>query len=384
MGSALDISVPKEDMEFQPNLEQIKEHEEANHSTPLLDNMARLLGVQSPSFPPLSCSINVSSKQTVAKSAAHLCLSPPYPTRANLRWKGVPQERERLPRECRDKLLIALFQMIPRILTDTEVEKGKVEEAEEAVEEVEEVCEDVLPDSKMENSALNALKNAQIKSMSKALHDSFATLRLLQKSNLLNERTLIEYHLKMGYREERFQRHIKFFPNDEVEKTFFLLEQRMMNNLLKHFRERINAAQRSFQDVENWMHQHEHEFTLLGEAAEQELKKKMKWEGLNVQLDDLQEQCDHVKYLFYQQDKEHELTSKLVHSLLAAHHDQCQTLKAAGLPVDADQEKLLGYLVQRDEDDETTLEMTEEVKCDTSLLPILEFSHLTLDQSTPC
>ncbi|XP_053498390.1 bestrophin-1 [Ictalurus furcatus] len=51
MGSALDISVPKEDMEFQHNLEQIKEHEEANHSTPLLGSLTRLLGLQSPSFP---------------------------------------------------------------------------------------------------------------------------------------------------------------------------------------------------------------------------------------------------------------------------------------------------------------------------------------------
>ncbi|CAL8261627.1 unnamed protein product [Merluccius merluccius] len=52
MGSALDISVPKEDMEFQPNLEQIKEHEEASYSTtPLLGGLGRLLGVQSPSFP---------------------------------------------------------------------------------------------------------------------------------------------------------------------------------------------------------------------------------------------------------------------------------------------------------------------------------------------
>uniref|UniRef100_A0AAY4DJG6 Bestrophin homolog n=1 Tax=Denticeps clupeoides TaxID=299321 RepID=A0AAY4DJG6_9TELE len=50
MGSALDVSVPKEEMEFQSNLEQIKEHEEANHSTPLLGNLSRLLGVQSPSF----------------------------------------------------------------------------------------------------------------------------------------------------------------------------------------------------------------------------------------------------------------------------------------------------------------------------------------------
>ncbi|XP_060742903.1 bestrophin-2 [Tachysurus vachellii] len=50
MGSALDISVSKEDMEFQHNLEQIKEHEEANHSTPLLGNLTRLLGVQSSNF----------------------------------------------------------------------------------------------------------------------------------------------------------------------------------------------------------------------------------------------------------------------------------------------------------------------------------------------
>ncbi|XP_039518217.1 bestrophin-1 isoform X3 [Pimephales promelas] len=51
MGSALDISVPKEDMEFQHNLEQIKEHEEANHSTPFLGSLSRLLGVQSTNFP---------------------------------------------------------------------------------------------------------------------------------------------------------------------------------------------------------------------------------------------------------------------------------------------------------------------------------------------
>ncbi|CAI5663988.1 unnamed protein product [Oreochromis niloticus] len=51
MGSALDISVPKEEMEFQSNLEQIKENEEANYSTPLLGGLGRLLGVHSPNFP---------------------------------------------------------------------------------------------------------------------------------------------------------------------------------------------------------------------------------------------------------------------------------------------------------------------------------------------
>ncbi|KAM4617757.1 bestrophin-1 [Discoglossus pictus] len=54
LGSAFDVSLQKEDLEFQP-LEQINENEEANHSTPLLGPLGRLLGVHSPS-PPRSTS----------------------------------------------------------------------------------------------------------------------------------------------------------------------------------------------------------------------------------------------------------------------------------------------------------------------------------------
>lgn len=51
-------SMQKEEMEFQP-LEQIKENEEANHSTPLLGHLGRLLGVQSPSFSRSSSRMNL-------------------------------------------------------------------------------------------------------------------------------------------------------------------------------------------------------------------------------------------------------------------------------------------------------------------------------------
>ncbi|XP_074131590.1 bestrophin-1 [Sminthopsis crassicaudata] len=49
LGSTFDINMQKEEMEFQP-LEQIKEHEEANHSTPFMGPFSRLLGVQPPGF----------------------------------------------------------------------------------------------------------------------------------------------------------------------------------------------------------------------------------------------------------------------------------------------------------------------------------------------
>ncbi|XP_029438878.1 bestrophin-1 [Rhinatrema bivittatum] len=49
LGSTFDISMQKEEMEFQP-LEQINEYEEAKHSTPFLGHFSHLLGVQSPAF----------------------------------------------------------------------------------------------------------------------------------------------------------------------------------------------------------------------------------------------------------------------------------------------------------------------------------------------
>ncbi|XP_035405874.1 bestrophin-1 [Cygnus atratus] len=58
LGSTFDISMQKEEMEFQP-LEQIKENEEANHSTPLLGHLGRLLGVQSPTFARSSSRMNL-------------------------------------------------------------------------------------------------------------------------------------------------------------------------------------------------------------------------------------------------------------------------------------------------------------------------------------
>ncbi|XP_043923371.1 bestrophin-2-like [Protopterus annectens] len=58
LGSTFDISMHQEDMEFQP-LEQINENEEVHHATPLLRNLGRLLGLQSPSFSRSSPRVNL-------------------------------------------------------------------------------------------------------------------------------------------------------------------------------------------------------------------------------------------------------------------------------------------------------------------------------------
>ncbi|KPP58048.1 bestrophin-2-like [Scleropages formosus] len=97
MGSALDISVPKEEMEFQSNLEQIKEHEEANHSTPLLGGLGRLLGVHSPSFSRSSTSSRVSllrRRPGAPLGRFALYLHPEGPSTPSQTRQAPPHERD--------------------------------------------------------------------------------------------------------------------------------------------------------------------------------------------------------------------------------------------------------------------------------------------------
>uniref|UniRef100_UPI00398EDEBC bestrophin-4-like isoform X2 n=1 Tax=Pristiophorus japonicus TaxID=55135 RepID=UPI00398EDEBC len=79
LGSTFDISMLKEEMEFQP-LEQINENEEVNHATPLLSNLGRLLGVQPTNLQNMSRStprINLMRKRngTLSQGALYSFLS---------------------------------------------------------------------------------------------------------------------------------------------------------------------------------------------------------------------------------------------------------------------------------------------------------------------
>ncbi|KAM4521409.1 bestrophin-4 isoform 2-T2 [Fundulus diaphanus] len=94
MGSALDISVPKDEMEFQSNLEQIKENEEANYTTPLLGGLGRLLGVQSPNFPRSSRVPLLRRRPGAPLSRFPLYLHPEAPSTPNQGRHPLNQERD--------------------------------------------------------------------------------------------------------------------------------------------------------------------------------------------------------------------------------------------------------------------------------------------------
>lgn len=81
-------------MEFQSNLEQIKENEEANYSTPLIGGLGRLLGVQSPSFPRSSRLPLLRRRPGAPLSRFPLYLHPEAPSTPLQTRQALNQERD--------------------------------------------------------------------------------------------------------------------------------------------------------------------------------------------------------------------------------------------------------------------------------------------------
>lgn len=81
-------------MEFQSNLEQIKENEEANYSTPLIGGLGRLLGVQSPSFPRSSRLSLLRRRPGAPLSRFPLYLHPEAPPAPGQTHQALNQERD--------------------------------------------------------------------------------------------------------------------------------------------------------------------------------------------------------------------------------------------------------------------------------------------------
>lgn len=81
-------------MEFQSNLEQIKENEEANYSTPLIGGLGRLLGVQSPSFPRSSRVSLLRRRPGAPLSRFPLYLHPEAPSTPVQARQSLNQERD--------------------------------------------------------------------------------------------------------------------------------------------------------------------------------------------------------------------------------------------------------------------------------------------------
>ncbi|XP_053473057.1 kinesin-like protein KIF18A [Ictalurus furcatus] len=251
---------------------------------------------------------------------------------------------------------------------------------------------------KMELPAFNLIssqKRVEIVKMSESLRSAFAARLLLRKEQLDIEKQLKENRLRLGHREEWHQQGMLFFPDDKAEKATCKYERKLasLQSHRQHLQRRLEESGRRFQENEGWLHRLENEMKLLGHDGHtpEELKKELQCHRLQLQVADLQQHIEHMRYLISLQDQENKHTHKLVHTLLPAYRRQRLALQAAGISTDDTEQEELDHLVRRERavvwaDQENTEENAEPNGCteNTCLQPILSFSHLITHQNTPC
>ncbi|XP_072527593.1 kinesin-like protein KIF18A [Salminus brasiliensis] len=253
---------------------------------------------------------------------------------------------------------------------------------------------------KVEPVALNPIssqRRAEFEKMSDSLRSVFATRRLVRQEQLDVEKQLKENRLRLSHREEWHQQGLLFFPENKAEKATCKYERKLasLQSQQQHLQQRLEESAKRFQENDGWLHRLENEMKLLGHDghAPEELKKELQCHRLQLQVADLQQHVQHMNYLISLQDQENKHTQKLLHALLPAYHRQYLTLKAAGVATAMDEvvQEELEHLVQRERGvvwaDQENTEMRKEPDRgtkNTSLQPILSFSHLITHQSTPC
>lgn len=251
---------------------------------------------------------------------------------------------------------------------------------------------------KMELPAFNLIssqKRVEIVKMSESLRSAFAARLLLRKEQLDIEKQLKENRLRLGHREEWHQQGMLFFPDDKAEKATCKYERKLasLQSHSQHLQRRLEESGRHFEENEGWLHRLENEMKLLGHDGHtpEELKKELQCHRLQLQVADLQQHIEHMRYLISLQDQENKHTHKLVHTLLPAYRRQRLALQAAGISTDDTVQEELDHLVRRERavvwaDQENTEENAEPTGCteNTCLQPILSFSHLIIHQNTPC
>ncbi|TSP90500.1 Kinesin-like protein KIF18A [Bagarius yarrelli] len=246
---------------------------------------------------------------------------------------------------------------------------------------------------KTEAAGLNPIssqKRAEFEKMSESLRNAFAARLLLRKEHLDVEKQLKENQLRLSHREEWHQQGLLFFAEDKAEKATCKYERKMasLQSYRQHLQRRLEENRKHFQENEGWLHRLENEMKLLGHDGHtpEELKKELQCHRLQLQVADLQQHIEHMHYLISLQDQENKHTRKYVPGPCGR-----LALKAAGILSDDPAHDELEQLVQRERgvvwaDQENAADKAEQHECteDTSLQPMLSFSHLITHQNTPC
>ncbi|NWV04588.1 KI18A protein, partial [Ptilonorhynchus violaceus] len=236
-------------------------------------------------------------------------------------------------------------------------------------------------------------QQVEIERYKEILKNVFANREEIRKEYLKVEKKLKENTLKKYYQNQCHEQIQLMCSEERVEKATCKRDQRLaaLNSHYVHMQKKKEEETNLFEENTKWLHRVENEMRLLGQdgCIPKELCQDLQYCHLNLEVQDLKAQIEHMLSLVSLQDQYYRQTEKVLNTLLPVLRKQYLTLKEAGLTNDFSDTEFAGVeqLIQRQKSvawADQTEEKNQNQNHEVEMSAIFAFPQLVSRPNTPC
>ncbi|NXY21517.1 KI18A protein, partial [Atrichornis clamosus] len=242
-----------------------------------------------------------------------------------------------------------------------------------------------------DTAELSSNQQVEIERYKEILKNVFANREEIRKDYLKVEKKLKENTLKKYYQNQCHEQIQLMCSEERVEKATCKRDQRLavLNSHYVHMQKKKEEETNLFEENTKWLHRVENEMRLLDHdgCIPKELCQDLQYCHLNLEVQDLKAQIEHMLSLVSLQDQYYKQTEKVINTLLPVLRKQYLTLKQAGLTNDLSETEFaeVEQLIQRQKS-VAWADQTEEKNQnrEVEMSAIFAFPQLVSRPNTPC
>ncbi|NXD99749.1 KI18A protein, partial [Chaetorhynchus papuensis] len=236
-------------------------------------------------------------------------------------------------------------------------------------------------------------QQVEIERYKEILKNVFANREEIRKEYLKVEKKLKENTLKKYYQNQCHEQIQLMCSEERVEKATCKRDQRLaaLNNHYIRMQKKKEEETNLFEENTKWLHRVENEMRLLGpeECIPKELCQDLQYCHLNLEVQDLKAQIEHMLSLVSLQDQYYKQTQKVLNTALPVLRKQYLILKEAGLTNDLSETEYaeIEQLIQRQKSvawADQTEEKNQNENQEVEMSALFSFPQLVSRPNTPC
>ncbi|NXC61535.1 KI18A protein, partial [Aleadryas rufinucha] len=236
-------------------------------------------------------------------------------------------------------------------------------------------------------------QQVEIERYKEILKNVFANREKIRKEYLKVEKKLKENTLKKYYQNQCHEQIQLMCSEERVEKATCKRDQRLaaLNRHYVRMQKKKEEETNLFEENTKWLHRVENEMHLLGQEGciPKELCQDLQYCHLNLEVQDLKAQIEHMMSLVSLQDQYYKQTEKVLNTALPVLRKQYLILKEAGLTSDLSETEYaeVEQLIQRQKSvawADQTEEKNQNQNHEVEMSAIFSFPRLVSRPNTPC